>query len=567
MKKFLYLFPVISIIYVCLPLFNHQFFAVHDDQQIARTFLMSEALSSGQFPARWVNHLGFGFGYPLFIFYPPLIYYLSSLLHFGGLTLIDSVKVIIFLSFLLSLISEYLLLKKFFPISLSLIGASTYILTSYRSVDVYVRGALSEAFSFVFLPLILLFIYELFQKPFNKKNVILLSLSFAGLILTHTLTALGFSLIIVVWIAFLFLRIRKVSSVLVVIGSLLLGVGISAFSSIPSLLEKKSTLVDDILLTQLADYRIHFVYLRQLWNSMWGYGGSLPGLNDDLSFEIGKLLILIIPVLIAIILYKFFKTRKLPIIVIFPILLVFSAIMTTNYSKPIWFVASPLAYLQFPWRYLAFVTLFAPFVFVYFAQIISKRPIRAIMVMIFIFCVVFIESIGKFQPKELQNFTDSDYLTKARLDWATSRSSFEYIPKGVITKISPDATTIPDIDENDLPQTQYQIFSGSGQMINKTFFPGRQTYFSSSANGISVRFNTFNFPGWQAKIDGQNTSISSNNPYKLIEVTIPSGEHRIDLNFTRTNIRLISEIISLVSLLGLIIIFFFVKNVRGRHDN
>ena len=45
---------------------------MHDVQQVARLQQMDKSLKAGQFPVRWVEDLGFGYGYPVFNFYPHL---------------------------------------------------------------------------------------------------------------------------------------------------------------------------------------------------------------------------------------------------------------------------------------------------------------------------------------------------------------------------------------------------------------------------------------------------------------------------------------------------------------
>jgi len=70
-----------------------------------------------------------------------------------------------------------------------------------------------------------------------------------------------------------------------------------------------------------------------------------------------------------------------------------------------------------------------------------------------------------------------------------------------------------------------------------------------------VRFidNTIYFPGWRVLIDGQATEIQFQDPnYRgLITVNIPQGEHKVEVIFRRTKVRLIAELISLASLIGL----------------
>ena len=94
------------------PLTKPGLYQIHDDQQIARLFLFDKALREGQFPVRWVDELGFGYGYPLFVFYPPLVYMLGEIFHFLGFGFIDSVKIVFFLGIFASGLAMYVFAKE-----------------------------------------------------------------------------------------------------------------------------------------------------------------------------------------------------------------------------------------------------------------------------------------------------------------------------------------------------------------------------------------------------------------------------------------------------------------------
>ena len=80
-KKLLSFELIVLIIITALAivgLLNNQYFSIHDDQHIARLYLLDQAIRQGDLYPRWVGGLGFNFGYPLFNFYPPLIYYVAE---------------------------------------------------------------------------------------------------------------------------------------------------------------------------------------------------------------------------------------------------------------------------------------------------------------------------------------------------------------------------------------------------------------------------------------------------------------------------------------------------------
>src|SRR3989304_998389 len=155
------IFVCITAILISLPLLKTGFYIIHDDQQIARLFLFDQALKAGQFPVRWVEELGFGFGYPLFVFYPPLVYIVGELFHLIGFSFVDSIKLVFFTSIFASGLAMYILVKELWGRYAGTVSAFFYILVPYRAIDVYVRGALAESFSFVWLPVILWSFYKL----------------------------------------------------------------------------------------------------------------------------------------------------------------------------------------------------------------------------------------------------------------------------------------------------------------------------------------------------------------------------------------------------------------------
>src|SRR3989338_7921446 len=103
---------LLASIIISLPLTVPGLFRIHDDQQVARLYLFDKSLKDGQFPVRWVDELGFGFGYPLFVFYPPLVYMLGEVFHLSGFGFIDSVKLVFFASILLSGVGMFVFVKE-----------------------------------------------------------------------------------------------------------------------------------------------------------------------------------------------------------------------------------------------------------------------------------------------------------------------------------------------------------------------------------------------------------------------------------------------------------------------
>ncbi len=564
MKKNLIAFAIIIVasIVVSQPLLKPGLYVMHDDQQIARLFVLNEALMAGQFPIRWVSGLGFGFGYPLFVFYPPLVYAIGEAFHLIGLDYISSIKLVFFTGILFSGIAMYIFVKDLWGKYAGIISALFYIIVPYRALDVYVRGALAESYAFVWLPLILWSLCRLSMTK-NVDYAYLSAIFFALLMLTHNLIFLPFVLILALFFIFLFINSSDRALLvkhLALLGTI--GAALSAFFWIPALFEKQYTIVDSLLLINLASYKIHFVYPQQLWNWQWGFGGSSAGLADGISFKIGKLHIFMAAFSVIVALSrKYFVLIKLKVnretdslVIIFFTLFILSAFMATFYSKVIWDVLPPLAYLQFPWRFLAFTALFSSILagaFVYYL----KLPVAKIIVGSFLIVLLLIPNLKLFQPQFYRtDLTDVKATSKEVINWDASLSSFEYVPKGVELYRNDLGTNQIKIAKSQIPTQPIELISGNSQISLQKSSPTVIRFQSDSHTPSKIKANIFNFPGWRLQIDGRETPIDDNNALKLITFNVPKGQHSVKIEFGNTPVRLLGNYISLLGIVYLIII-------------
>ena len=546
-----------------LPMLKPGLYQMHDDQQIARLFLFDQALKTGQFPVRWVDGLGFGFGYPLFVFYPPLVYIIGEVYHLLGIGFIDSVKLVFFTSIFASGIAMYVLGRQFLGRLGALTSSVFYIFLPYRALDVYVRGALAESFSFVWLPLILWSFYKL-NTTCRQIYVYLSGIFLAFLMITHNLIFLPFMLILPIFIAFLIFKspnknlslIQRKALLISYLLSLILALGLSAFFWMPALLEKKFTIVDDLLLVNLANYNIHFVYPQQLWNWTWGFGGSAEGLADGISFKIGKLHVLVslaALLLSGIILIKNKTQNILP--VVFFLLFALSAFMTTFYSKPIWDLISPLGYLQFPWRFLIFTGLFASILAGYFIRLL-KLPIFKLTAAVILIALILWTNLKLFKPQSYRfDLTDEIATSSQAVNWDVSSSSFEYVPRGLPLKTSGLGTNVIDIQKSDIPSRKIAADSRKVAILNESVKPHEISFEAQANQASQLTINTFNFPGWQAQIDGKKIPITDNNKFKLIEIFAPYGKHNFKIEFEDTLPRKAGDFITLASMIFAAVFF------------
>lgn len=534
------------------------FFSMHDGQQIVRLSEMDNALATGQFPVRWIENLGFGYGYPLFNFYPPLTYYLGEAFHLGlKLGFIDATKLVWFVSLFGSSITMYFLSRQFFGRLGGIISGLFYLYAPYHAVDAYVRGALAELFSFVWLPLILLSSYKAVAQKSWRWSVA--TGIFLGLLMiTHPLIFLPFLGFFIIWgLFFVIKENQKLSSLAIgLIVPLILAAGLSAFFWLPQLSEKKYTLVDQLLIKSLASYEIHFVCPSQLWQSAWGFGGSVAGCVDGMSFRLGKVHLVAVIFGLIVGTYYFLKKKNSSATLLFFVSLLFAAsvFMTIPASKFIWDSVAPLWYLQFPWRFLEFTALFSSLLAGSIVVASTKPVIKTILIMGMATGLLVVNA-KLFTPQELYSWANDTVLTSPyESKWAVSSTSFEYMFKDTTVKKTDLGTITVDIGKATIATDKFVSLEGDFTVQKSNFTADKFSLTGSGSKTSILRININYFPGWKVWIDGEETAIVHDNHLSLITISVPAGLHVITGRFTNTGVRQIGNALSLATILALIVI-------------
>ncbi len=552
--------PIIS------PLLQPGFFPIHDNQQVARLYELDLALRAGQFPVRWVQNLGFGYGYPLFNFYPPFLYYLAEIFHLLGASYIWSIKLVFIFSFLSAAFFIYLLSRKFAGKLGGVLAAVFYLYLPYRAVDSFVRGALAELLSLSWLPALAWAGARIFYKPkIIFKDVFLLGLFTFLLMTTHNLTMLIFAPFFLLWSLLFFLKLKPNKRwprlKLFAIG-LLLGAGYSCFFWLPALWEKKHTLVDQILLKNLYDYRLHFVYLDQLWHSPFGYGGSLPGrIFDDISgmsFQIGKVHLITALFVLFITFWQLVKGKKINQVLVKLgafVLLAVAVFMSLSFSSFIWDLVKPIQYIQFSWRFLGIIGLFVSFL----GGFAVSRGTKFFKLTVFSILATLVVLTNKnyFKPSRMDySLQDSDYINEEEVKWNVSSSSFEYLPSGIVLEEKEGGLEFkPPVTKDNISRTRLPADEKVKVLKDVPHLFVLETRFDKETE---VKVNIFSFPGWKLLINNRQVTYQEDN-LKLINFKVPAGENLVTLKFTNTPIRTLSNLITFFSFI-LSLLFLFKKD-------
>lgn len=179
---------VITIITACLPLFSGN--CINGDD-IAYHLLRIEALKEGikeGLPFLRVNVLYFGGeGYASSMFYPDLLLYIPALLRVMGVGINAAYHIFIGVCIILGFFSAFCSVKSITDSRYAaLVSAVIFTLYQYHMDDIYERSAVGEFTAMIFVPLVIAGLYDMVSNSMKKPYI--LGIGMAGVLLCHTIT-------------------------------------------------------------------------------------------------------------------------------------------------------------------------------------------------------------------------------------------------------------------------------------------------------------------------------------------------------------------------------------------
>lgn len=483
--------------------------------QAYKLFSFYKNLAAGNVVPQWSAELNAGYGYPQFIFTYHFPYYIASIFHFLGFHLINSVKLTLALTYLLSGLFFYTWIQKHASEKASFIGGMLYQFAPYRFITLHFRATLGESTALMILPICALALYNYFEKKTFLSEV-LAGISIALLILSHhAVSMLGIPFLLSYSLYLGHMQFWKV------LRPFIIGLLLSAYYWMPILLESHYTLQAQSVISVLHYPLIDFFV------SSWRFGLLYQGPHGELSPALGYVHWIVIIIACFMLFQK--KLKRLSILMLS---LFFVYFLSAQSFSPTWTLLPILHKIQFSYRFLGILV----FISAALGALLSQH-MKTFHVYILIGVLFITTFINWGNRKVIPYAPHSDFIAFAPYITEKGEGFDPAIPKWVDPK-HPWKTVVP--------AQHLEAIDGRFTIMREKRGYTEHEYRLNVPETTKFIDNTYYFPGWHVFVDGKETAITPDQG--LISFIVPSGTQAINVWFSPTPIRQFSSAISLLTL-------------------
>lgn len=541
-----YLIIIIIGIILSIPLSQIQIRETHDGSlHMLRLLGTLDTIEIGQIPPLINQNYCNGAGYAMNLFYPPLVTYLPLLIKLFTPTYMMALKIFGAICIILSGITMYQFVYQVTKKrSIALFSAIFYLIAPYKLANVYKRFAIGEFTAMIFIPLVFLGLYNLFEQ--DKKKHYYIAIGAIGLMLSHTVTTLYTALFCIIYILFNIKKLKDKEIIKKCCINVIFILLVSMLFWLP-LLEaefhaKYAIMEDSIMLTNGYYASQNTILFSQLFKD-----------TGETTFLLG------LPTIIAILL-TIFVSKKVDSKYkdLYLLSIIFSLISVFMVSKffPWKNMPNLICKLQYPWRMLGYFNFFMSFVcgvnlYLALKQFIKKDNIRIIIAIIFIISSI-ISSINILSQFFSTENTKDEQYEKSIIDnkkISHFQINREYMPLKAINLKSSYVKERKD--------TTY-ILKGNAEIIEENKINLKnELKINNAEKDTLLEFPYYYYPGYkiQIEIDGrikELTPIESEHGYLSCILEEDIKEAKITVEYVGTTITYIAYIISAISLCAFI---------------
>lgn len=587
-------------IFVCLPLLNKNCNIYIDDgiQHLCRLIGTEQTLVSKQFLPMIMSNFCNNFGYSWNIFYSPLTAYIPLIFRIFSFSFETCLKLFMFVVTVATGIAMYKFVIKITKNkNIAILASVLYIIAPYRITDMYVRMALAELTSFIFIPMVFSGMYSIINE--NKKSSLLI-IGASGLILTHTVVCMYTAILCFVYLI-VFIRKLNKKSILNLLVCLLMIVLITSFYWVGLAQHYFSTSYEVFVPGRMERVDVLNFYKTSLSQLVY------TDQEQKMIYEIGIVTfmgLLLTPIAIM----KFEKQEKekdfTKIYSLFGILGIVLTIMTLKIF-PFEKLPGTFTMIQFTFRLFEFTSFFFAIISaVNFWILIKNFNIRDVIIISLIACLlttIYGKKISYEKKYDEKDFIEPRRVTKDVGRINAGMASFEYLPSKafnclktyiadredvpIILNNSDNQIIISDYEKNgsnmkmkilkaspELANGTDKVYEVSEELTNEedTISEANQDDESSKANttseDIEIELPYIYYLGYRVKIDGKEVKYTESE-HGFVQINIDkelNEEAEITVKYLGTNEMIIAFAVSLVSTVSYAIFTITAKRLKSK---
>jgi hypothetical protein len=366
--------------------------------------------------------------------------------------------------------------------------------------------------------------------------------------------------------------------------ALILGIGLAAYFWLPVIAEQDAARLGNLTAVAQLDFRHFFVPLGELLAySPRNDVGAINGLAvHQLNLGVAQWVLASVGIIGVVIVYRTSISQRLTLplqfverglggeVAFFALACAALIFLMLPLSSFLWEAAAPLAFLQFPWRFLGPAAFGLAALAGLNAIWLERLPARiggSITVLLIVLPMAM--AMPTLVVDEWDN-TAVDTSVAAYhnaevsgLQRATTFSD-EYLPATVITEPSANADLLADYaDGYPVDKANRAALPEGVTLTLLDHGPQHDSWQVEADDAFTLEVLTYYFPGWQAEIDGEAVPVRTSEPHGFITFDVPAGTHTIRLFMGPTPARSTGVAVTVSAAVALVAIAMYVWRRGG----
>ncbi|MCY4020855.1 MAG: 6-pyruvoyl-tetrahydropterin synthase-related protein [Chloroflexi bacterium] len=503
---------------------------------------------------RYASGLAYGYGAPLFNYFPPLSYFPATWLHGLGFSFVGGWLLSMVLYTLLAALGIFLLARLWIGSDLGAwMAALAYIYAPFFLFDSLTRGSSPELAALAALPFVMLAFTRL--AWYGRRRDLVLSLaSFALFIPLHTLITLHGTALLALYCLFLAWRGEERRALFLRLSLAgLLGLAMTAFYWLPALLE-----ADAIKLALISEQLSHIdveQHLRPLTEIVAPPHTADPTQqNQAIPISLGwpQLILAAIGLLLS---ARSASRSYLPLMLLIWIMVLCLVFMNTPHSAPFWDAIPLIGFTQFPWRLLGLASLLLALAAGIGAFLIASAlpPGKSrVIVLGSIALIILLYALPWTYPAYHDDLEADDIRDAQRFErdgGQLALSSYaEYLPVNTAAdQLDPQRLTERFAKADTVPRL---MSSETLEILSEQWAGTRASLRLLSHEAQTLVFDWLYLPAWRADIDGRPLDVFPSAPAGLVALDAPAGEFDLRLSLEPTTVQSIAYAITGLAMIG-----------------